>query len=338
MKILITGCCGFVGTNLINDFIKEGWLKNGDNQIVGIDDLSHGTYIPEVHDHIEFYGTDILDEDSIDLIFKRERPDVVYHFAGLVSIYDCDKRPYDAYLINVMGSIRVFNMCCEYKVKHCIFSETSAVYEDCPMTTQGYFEFQTNPRTIYATTKACVALTAESYRKTKGLNFTALRYFNIAGPLQDYARTVPPLFAGVILRYMGDHAPIVFGDGERRRDFIHVDDVNKFHRMIMLNEKTFGETYNLGTGTTRSIFEIINEVKTLMNESSTAIIEMPEINGEAFEIKANIDKARSLGWHPSKTIEDALNDTYQYLKKEVENGIINPMEFMEDLDIEKVKI
>ena len=86
----------------------------------------------------------------------------------------------------------------------------------------GFNETQSDPTTIYSTTKACLALLAESYHRTKGLNYTALRYFNVAGPLQDYNRTIPPVFAGFILRIKGGHNPIVFGDYMKARDYIDV--------------------------------------------------------------------------------------------------------------------
>jgi len=217
-KILVTGGAGFVGTNFINDLLNRG---HDADCIAIIDNMEHGTYIPKVHDKItNFHKVDIRNQ-YVETIIKNFAPDYVYHFAGLVSIYDCHENVYEAVDNNILGSINIMNGCVKANVKRIIFSETSAVYENCEMPTWGGFnENQSDPTTIYSTTKACLALLAESYSRTKGLNYTALRYFNVAGPLQDYERTIPPVFAGFILRIMGKHNPIVFGDYMKARDYV----------------------------------------------------------------------------------------------------------------------
>jgi UDP-glucose 4-epimerase len=332
MKILITGGCGFVGTNLIPFLLEQK------HQIVVVDNLSHGTYINEVHNRTTFEQCDIRDKEHLDAIFSRELPDFVFHFAGLVSIYDCHRYTEEAITNNVLGTIIVFDLCVKYNVKKCIFSESSAVYENCDLPLTGYKEDQSDPTTLYATTKAATALIANSYARTRNFKFTALRYFNIAGPLQDYKRTVPPLFAGVALRLIGKNPPIVFGDGNRRRDFIHVDDVNNFHLLCISDERTDNETFNLGLGKSTSLYEIIDIVREFLQSDITQINHAPEINGEAFEIFANISKAKQLGWEPQKTINDAIIDTVRFLQSEIEFGNIHPDSYMNDLDIDKVKI
>jgi UDP-glucose 4-epimerase len=329
--ILITGGCGFIGTNLIPSLIDK-------YKVVVMDNLSHGTYLPEVHDRTTFIESDICNKDTVDFIFSKYKPTYVFHFAGLVSIYDCNKDPSFAAKSNIMGSINIFDACVKYNVDKVIFSETSAVYENCALPEHGYAEDQSDPTTVYATTKAAVALLAESYARTKGLKYTALRYFNVAGPLQDYKRTVPPLFAGVALRLMGNKNPIVFGDGNRRRDFIHVDDVNRFHLQCITDTQTDNQTFNLGTGKSHSIYEIIRIVADYLNVDNYDITHMPEINGEAFMIYADISKAKSIGWEPNKTIVEAIHDTITFLKKEIEAGNIDTSAYMENIDIEEVTI
>ena len=227
-KILITGGTGFVGTNLLPLLNAEG------HEVVLVDNLSQSVYVPEFHESAKFYLADITDSVMLDKIFAAEKPDVVFHFGGLVSIYDCHNEPVFAAEQNIIGSINVFNAALNNGCDRVIFSETSAVYENVELPADGYKEGSSDPTTFYAASKAAVALIADSYARTRGLKYTALRYFNIAGPIQDYKRTVPPLFAGFALRLLGGNQPIIFGDGTRRRDFIHVDDVNKFHLSSVL--------------------------------------------------------------------------------------------------------
>jgi nucleoside-diphosphate-sugar epimerase len=333
-KILVTGGAGFVGTNFINDLLNRG---HNPDCIAVIDNMEHGTYIPKVHDQIEnFHKVDIRNR-HIETIIEKFAPDYVYHFAGLVSIYDCHENVYEAVDNNILGSINVMNGCLRANVKRIIFSETSAVYENCEMPTAGFNETQSDPTTIYSTTKACLALLAESYHRTKGLNYTALRYFNVAGPLQDYERTIPPVFAGFILRIMGSRNPIVFGDYMKARDYIDVSDVNAFHILCMENEDTANQTFNLGTGKMTNLMDLKNMIADIMG-IKTDFDHYDAIAGEALNIRGDISKAKSMGWEPKKDITDTIKETIVYLENEVSEGNINPFTFMEDLEIEKVKI
>lgn len=334
-KILVTGGAGFVGTNFINDLLNRG---HNPKCIAVIDNMAHGTYIPKVHDQIEnFHKVDIRNQ-YVENIIQEFAPDYVYHFAGLVSIYDCNEDPYEAVDNNILGSINVMNGCVKANVKRIIFSETSAVYENCEMPENGFNETQSDPTTVYSTTKACLALLAESYQRTKGLNYTALRYFNVAGPLQDYNRTIPPVFAGFILRIKGGHNPIVFGDYMKARDYIDVSDVNAFHILCMENENTANQTFNLGTGKMTNLMDLKNMIGDIMGVGEPVFDHYDPIAGEALNIRGDISKAKSIGWEPKKDIRDTIKETIVYLEEEIKQGTIDPLTFMEDLEIEKVKI
>ena len=333
-KILVTGGAGFVGTNFINDLLNRG---HDPACIAIIDNMEHGTYIPKVHDQIEnFHRVDIRNQ-YVETIIEKFAPDYVYHFAGLVSIYDCHENVYEAVDNNILGSINIMNGCLKANVKRIIFSETSAVYENCEMPTAGFNETQSDPTTIYSTTKACLALLAESYSRTKGLTYTALRYFNVAGPLQDYERTIPPVFAGFILRIMGERNPIVFGDYMKARDYIDVSDVNAFHILCMENEDTANQTFNLGTGKMTNLMDLKDMIADIMGVK-TEFDHYDAIAGEALNSYGDISKAKSMGWEPKKDIIDTIKETIVYLEEEIIQGTIDPLTFMEDLEIEKVKI
>ena len=338
MKVLITGGAGFVGTNLIPSLLDEG------HDVYVYDNLAQGSYIPAVHDRVNFCKGDITSRETLFNYVESVRPDVTFHFAGLVSIYDCHRDSESALLNNVYGSLNLFDALLAHGCPRVIFSETSAVYENCALPQHGFCEDQSDPTTFYSTSKACVALIAESYARTKGLEYTALRYFNVAGPIQDYRRTVPPLFAGFAIRLMAGNNPIIFGDGARRRDFIHVNDINSFHLLAMKDTRTIGETYNLGRGESYSLLEIGDIVADVLRKRGYDVPEeitytyMPEINGEAFDIYADISKAKSLGWEPTHSIEVALDDTVCYLEAEIASGAIVPSTYMTNLNVESVKI
>ena len=335
-KILITGGTGFVSTNLLPLLLAEK------HEVVLVDNLSQSVYVPEFHEDAKFYQADIRNVEHLESIFDLEQPDVVFHFGGLVSIYDCHNDPVSAATNNIVGSINVFNASLKVDCKRVIFSESSAVYENVELPEGGYVEGSSDPTTFYAASKAAVALIADSYARTRGLEYTALRYFNIAGPIQDYKRTVPPLFAGVAIRLLGGNNPIIFGDGTRRRDFIHVDDVNAFHLQCLVDNRTVNETFNLGMNNSNSLYDISQIIfEYLKDEIPADYLEydnLPEINGEAHTIYSNIDKAKAIGWAPQKTIEDAIYDTIDYLKLEIEKGNVDPTTFMSGINSDDLKI
>jgi UDP-glucose 4-epimerase len=350
-KILITGGYGFIGTNLINQ------LDNSKYEIAVIDNRSHGSPTTDIHDKCEhIWEIDIRDVPLLNLAIESFKPDITFHFAGLVSIYDCHKYPRKAVSNNIVGSANVFDALINAGCPRVVFAETSAVYEDSTLGVGGFAEHQSDPRTMYASTKAAVATLAESYAKTRGLKYTALRYFNVAGPIQDYKRTVPPLFAGVALRLLGGNNPIIFGDGNRRRDFIHVDDVNVFHQMCIdtgdintvhgASHDDLTGTFNLGTATSYSLFGICDIIfqylKSEGHLAEDAVLEFDskdEIAGEAFEIYADISTAyRAARWSPKCTVKDAIIDTVDFLLKEVKAGNVDPKTFMVDLNTDEVKI
>lgn len=330
MKILITGGAGFIGSNLCDYLMKkfgdELELICFDNDMEKINQLGKSCIIYE-----DLRSLKYMTQKRKDLFFKDT--DIVFHLAGNVSIYDCDKNRYDAFENNVLGSIQLLDLCVEYNVKKIIYAETSAIYEN---DTPPHNENVIKPRTIYAVTKTCLHYIVKSYNELYGLQYTGLRYFNVYGKNQDYTRTVPPLFIGVGLRMKNNKGAVVFGDENRRRDFIHVDDINSFHEICISDKRTDNQVYNLGTGESTSIIEIIDIISKIMNKEELVkeTIYLNEINGEAFDIYADINKALSLGWSPKVRLIEGIIDMLSDLEKiEVEN-------FMEDVikNVDKIKI
>jgi len=329
MKILITGSCGFIGSNFINSLLDNDMVE----EIRGIDNLSHGTKLKGIHDHpkVNQYIADICDKNTKSLY---EDIDYVFHFAGLVSIYDCDKHPYEAINNNVMGTVNVLEACVKYGIKKIIAPETSAVYEDCG---EGpYSESQMNPHSIYGTSKAMSGLLIKSFQKTRNLDYTLLRFFNVYGELQDWKRTVPPASAGFAIRLMQGKKPIIFGNAERRRDFIHVNDIISFMDICIHDNRTNNETYNLGTGQTISLIEMIEKIADIIGVEYDGYENVNEIVSEAFTIFANIDKAKQVGWQPSITFEEGHTSLIQALKILYKEGIF-PTDFMDNINVKKLK-
>tara|TARA_B000000475_G_scaffold48676_3_gene37564 strand:+ start:18225 stop:19142 length:918 start_codon:yes stop_codon:yes gene_type:complete len=304
LKILITGVAGFIGSNLADLLIKNNF------EVIGIDNLSYGV-LEQVPKKVVFHKEDIRNNDIHNLFSDV---DYVFHLAAKNSIIDCENNPDETFEINVNGTINVFNAAIKNNVKKVIYAESSAVYEgskNLPSVETDVF-----PKSVYAESKMSTNIIAKEFAKSKGLVTTGLRYFNVYGPKQDYRRTIPPVFSAFIINLLKGQQPTIFGDGSKKRDFIYVDDVNDFHLMCMKDNKTDNEVFNIGSGNNYSIKHIFKTIKTILNVNVNPIFGA-NLDFEAQENLANIDKAKSIGWSPKIDLNTGLKKSIDYIKEHV---------------------
>lgn len=307
-NVLITGVAGFIGSNLANSLLKKGGYR-----VVGIDNLSYGVR-EQIPDGVEFINLDIR---SKDIYPHFENMDYVFHFAAKNCISDCQKNPIETSDINITGTINVFEAGKIHKVKKIVYAESSALYE-------GSKNFPTaeddeHPESFYALSKYAGMLFAKGYEKFYGVKSTALRYFNVYGPRQDYRRSIPPLFSALIINLLKGKQPIIYGNGTKRRDFIYVDDINEFHVLCMEDERTTGEVFNLGSGVNNSVNEIYEVVAKLIGTDIKPNY-MDDLPGEAFQNLADISKAQKLGWKPGTDLKLGMKESVDYIRKEIAAG------------------
>ena len=307
-KVLITGVAGFIGSNFADRLIR-----NGRNDVIGIDNLSYGVK-EQIPDGIRFYELDIRDK-SIFPFFKNV--DFVFHFAAKNCINDCQIDPVETSDINVTGSVNVFEASRQAKVKKIIYAESSALYEGSELLPTP--EWDVKPQSFYALSKTSSMLFAEGFTRFYNMAFSALRYFCVYGPRQDYRRTIPPVFSSFIIKLLKGEQPTIFGSGEKRRDFIHVDDVNDFHILCMDDPRTDGKVFNLGSGMNYSINEIYQTIASLL-KSDTKPEYLNDLPGEAFTNLADNTEARKVGWSPKIELEEGLQTSIEFIRKELIKG------------------
>jgi nucleoside-diphosphate-sugar epimerase len=303
-RLLVTGVAGFIGSNLAVRLLAEG------HAVRGIDDLSQGL-LEQVPADVEFHQLDIR-SPAIYPLFRDV--DAVFHLAAKNCISDCQIEPVDAASINVVGTVNVFEAARRAGVKRIIHAESSAVYEGIDELPCG--EDHTAARSMYAITKQAGAAFGAAYSRFHGMEMTALRYFCVYGPRQDYRRSIPPVMSAFIIRLLRGERPTVYGSGEKRRDFIHVDDVNDFHLRCLRDARTHGETFNLGSGRDYSVNEILAVIQSLLGTSQLPD-HMPDLPGEAERTCADISRARALGWEPRVSLRDGLMQSIQYIRAHV---------------------
>lgn len=303
MKVLVTGGAGFIGSNVVEELI------NSHHQVLVVDNLSTGK-IDNVHDEAGFYKCDITNIDALELIFKIERPEIVYHFAAQIDIQTSLKEPnYDA-KINIVGTINLLECCRKYGVKKVIYPSSAAVYGN-----PRYLPIDENhpiePISFYGISKH----TPEHYIKTfcslYNIKYTIFRYSNVYGIGQE-----PKGEGGVISifidKFLKNEPPVIFGDGEQMRDFIYVKDIAKGSLLALTRGDN--KILNLSTNipiTINKLFEIMrkaftSEVKPVYSDIRQGDILHSYLN--------NFSAKESLGWDVEYDFENGVMETINHYK------------------------
>lgn len=304
--VLVTGVAGFVGSNLAKRLLNSGY------HVRGIDNLSAGT-LENLDARVDFHQADIRDPEIHGLF---EGVDGVFHLAAKNCLSECLKDPLEAASINVLGTVNILEAARNAKVRKVIYADTSAEYE-------GITEFPTaeakiRPIGVYAASKHGGATFCESYRELYKMNITMLRYFNVYGPAQDWRRVVPPVMSAFIIRMLSGERPMIYGTGEKRRDFIYVDDVNDFHLLALEDPRTEGRVFNIGSGINFSVNEIYGLIEQQLQTGLQPVYK-PDLPGEAQLTLADITESCGLGWNAKIGIREGLSLSIEYIREKVLN-------------------
>jgi nucleoside-diphosphate-sugar epimerase len=301
-RIVVTGVAGFIGSNLADRLVAEGY------EVVGVDDLSYGV-LEQVPAGVEFHRVDIRSPELAPLL---DGAAAVFHLAAKNCIADCQEDPVETSSINVFGTVNLFEAARRAGVRRVIYAESSALYEGSSILPTP--ESEEAAESFYAVSKVAGRRFAEAYARFYGLELTALRYSCVYGPRQDYRRTIPPVRSAFILKLLRGERPTIYGTGEKRRDFVYVDDVNDFHLLCLTDRRTVGGVYNLGSGRSDSVREIYDLIQHLLGTTIEPHYRA-DLPGEALETRADIAAARSLGWAPRVGLEEGLERSIAYIRR-----------------------
>lgn len=312
-RVMVTGGAGFIGSHVCAAYREEGW------SVTAVDDLSTGRR-ENVPSGVELVEMDIRSDDLADLFAARDF-EVVNHHAAQVDVRVSVRDPMRDASINVIGLLNVLERSRESGVRRFVYvSSGGVVYGEPPEEALPLPEdAPKRPLSPYGVGK----LTGEDYlyfyRRVHGLEGVTLRYSNVYGPRQDPhgEAGVVAIFAGRVLQ--GEPLKI-FGDGRQTRDYVYVEDVARAN--LLLTEAELSEpdsiddvAFNVGTGTETSVLELAEAIM----EAGGRTVELerrPARAGELERSALDVAKLRSLGWAPSRGLEDGLRTTLEHVAGE----------------------
>jgi UDP-glucose 4-epimerase len=277
MKVLVTGGAGFVGTNLIERLLEEG------HEVVSVDNYNTGLK----SNHQE--GCLYVEQDirNVSDYSAWGEFDIVYHLAAIARIQPSFTNPEDYFTTNANATMKLAKYCAEKSIP--------LVYAGSSSHHSGKFK---NP---YTFSKDIGEEIVQLFQQHYNLRATIVRFYNVYGPYHLKEGGYTTLIGAWEKRVEEGKSLIIYGDGTKRRDFTHVDDI--VEGLILVNNKqAWGETFELGRGKNYSVNEIADafgiEVEYRENKPGEADI----------TLCTDIVAREVLGWNPKKDIIDYIKE------------------------------
>lgn len=303
-KIIVTGGLGFIGSHIVEELLEN-------NEVTIIDNLSTGkleNLKNPNHENLTIIKKDLLDVDLNKVLSGK---DYIFHLAAMASVPLSVDKPLLCNQINVDATLKLIKAASEENIKKIVFSSSSAVYgENLNMPLK---ETESPmPTSPYAASKASCELYLNSFYESYGLNYTALRYFNVFGPKQDknsqYAAVIPNFISALL----EGEQPVIYGDGEQTRDFVFVKDIVKAN--IAACESDYNGVLNIASGeklTINRLYEIIK--KTLKSDVEPEYL--PERAGDIKHSLADVSKMEKINFKvDSSQFEEQLVETIKWFE------------------------
>ena len=305
MNILVTGGAGFIGSHIVDSYIKNN------HKVIVIDDMSRGRK-DFINPKAIFHQVSISDPRLVEII-KSEKIEVINHHAAQISVSDSVKNPVKDAESNIIGTLQLLQNAVECGVRRFIFASTGgAIYGE-----QDYFpareDHPKKPTSPYGLSKLSVEGYLRFYKEQYGFNSVIFRYGNVFGPRQD-----PNGEAGVVAifysRLLKGQAPVINGDGEQTRDYIYVKDVVRAN-LLALNISN-SDIFNVGTGRETSVNEL---TRLILQIAKSDIAAQASSKNEFEQRRSSLDNEKvreSLNWSPETSLEEGLSETFNYFKND----------------------
>ncbi len=317
-RILVTGGAGTIGSALVDQLVEAGA-----GEVVVLDTMVRGR--PEnlarakaaAGDRLSIVVGDINDRALVNQLATGT--DLIFHLAAL-RITQCAEQPRLALESLVDGTFTVIEAAVAAGVKKIIASSSASVYglaESFP-TTERHHPY--NNDTFYGAAKAFNEGMLRSFHAMNGLDYVALRYFNVYGPRMD----AYGVYTEVLIRWMERIArgerPLIFGDGAQTMDFVHVHDIARANILAARADVT-DTVYNIASNTETSLLDLASALLAAMgSDLSPEFGPARAVNGVTRRLADISAAARDLGWQPRIGLDDGLRGLVEWWTSEVAVG------------------
>lgn len=307
-KVLITGIAGLIGSHMAEYLVAKGY------DVYGIDNLSGG-YVENIPEEVIFYSNDLSDKKVIDILFKKIKPDYVYHFAAYAAEGLSPFIRNFNYQNNLVCSANIINECIKNEVKKIIFTSSMAVYG------KGKPPFKEtdipHPIDPYGISKYAIELDLECAYAQFGLNYTIVRPHNVIGIRQNIWDKYRNVMGIWIRRVLRGESICIFGDGTQERAFSDIKFcLEPFEKLMIMGNS---EIFNLGCTKQYSLNEVAEIVAKVGKEFGfdSTIEHLEQRLGEAKYAYSNHNKAkRLLGFKDSTNLEETIREMFNWAIKQ----------------------
>ncbi len=314
MKVLITGGAGFIGSNLVSELLNTSSIE----LVRVIDDLSNGS-IDNVSGFLDNPKFEFI-HDSIanyDICLKvTEGVDKVCHQAAMGSIPRSIADPISVSRTNITGSLNLMHAAVLNIVDRFVFASSSSVYGD----DRSSIKVESNlgmPLNPYAATKATAESFARVFNIAYKMDFIGLRYFNVFGPKQKMDSPYSAVIPNFCKAFLNNIPPIIFGDGETKRDFTYINNVVEANKIALMSndQKILNNFYNIGCGSPISLNKVIETLREISGKDIQPTYQSERMN-DVRHSQADILKATNvLGYKPAVDFKEGLETTFNWYKE-----------------------
>ena len=321
-RVLVTGGAGFVGSHIVDQLVGAGCAR-----IVVIDNMVRGR-VANLSRALASGRVEIVDGDIRDHALMRTLvagSDTVFHQAAL-RITHCAAEPDEAMAVMVDATYDLLRLCVQHEVRKVVMASSASIYgmaEEFP-TAENHHPY--GNRTLYGAAKSFGEGLLRSFNDMYGLDYVALRYFNVYGPRMDIHGRYTEVMVRWMQRIEAGEPPLIFGDGLQTMDLVHVTDVARANLLAAASPAT-DTVFNVGSGAEISLLELAGLFAAAMGRPDLSPVHMPEraVNPVPRRLAAT-DAARSvLGFSAALPPKEGIADLVAWWRGETNLARVEEM-------------
>jgi UDP-glucose 4-epimerase len=307
MTYLVTGGAGFIGSNIVEELLKQG------QPVKVLYNFSTGKRenLEQFEDSVEIIEGDLR---SYHLVREAvESVDYVLHQAALPSVPRSIKDPLTTNAVNVEGTLNILHAALEAGVKRVVFASSSSIYGDSPSLPKRE-DMPPNPLSPYAISKLAGEKYCQVFAKIYGLHTVSLRYFNVFGPRQNPDSQYSAVIPKFIKRMLKDSKPVIYGDGEQSRDFTFVKNVVNANILATKVDCPAGSVMNCAAHERTTLNSLVKKLNNFLSKDIVAEFTQ-ERPGDIKHSFADIESIKQLlGFRPEVFFQEGLEKTVSWYK------------------------